>query len=212
MRQLGRGMRTFAEWEATVLEHTYRYVDHISLHTYYGNRDNDTPNYLARSMDMDEFIKSVIAICDYVKAKTRSRKTMYLSFDEWNVWYHSNEADRQIEAWSIAPPQLEDIYTMEDALLVGSMLISLLRRADREDGLYGAIGVPNTRYRNGRLRLRRRFLYYIHASSLAAVLFESALQSIVMIRKISPIYLPDSSFITKRTRSLLYGEPQPAAT
>ena len=127
----GRGMRTFAEWEATVLEHTYRYVDHISLHTYYGNRDNDTANYLARSMDMDEFIKSVIAICDYVKAKTRSRKTMYLSFDEWNVWYHSNEADRQIEPWSIAPPQLEDIYTMEDALLVGSMLISLLRRADR---------------------------------------------------------------------------------
>lgn len=124
-------MPTFAEWEATVLDLAYDYVDYLSLHTYYGNRDNDTPNFLARSLDMDQFIDSVVAICDYVKAKKRSKKTIYLSFDEWNVWFHSNEADRKIEPWSIAPPLLEDIYTMEDALLVGSMLITLLRHADR---------------------------------------------------------------------------------
>ena len=127
----GSGMPTFAEWEATVLDLTYEHVDYLSLHTYYGNRDDDTPNFLARSLDMDRFIHSVIAICDYIKAKKRSKKTINLSFDEWNVWYHSNEADRRIDPWSIAPPQLEDIYTMEDALLVGSMLMSLMRRADR---------------------------------------------------------------------------------
>jgi len=125
------GMSTFGEWEATVLDHTYEHVDYISLHTYYGNRDNDTPNFLARSLDMDQFIQSVISICDYIKAKKRSKKTMYLSFDEWNVWYHSNAADREIEPWSIAPHQLEDIYNFEDALLVGSMLITLLKHADR---------------------------------------------------------------------------------
>ncbi|OUM87326.1 MAG: alpha-N-arabinofuranosidase [Bacillus thermozeamaize] len=127
----GQGMPTFAEWEATVLDHTYEHVDYLSLHTYYGNRDNDTPLFLARSLQMDEFIRSVVAICDYVKAKKRSKKTMYLSFDEWNVWYHSNEQDRKLEPWQIAPPQLEDIYTMEDALVVGCMLISLLKHADR---------------------------------------------------------------------------------
>lgn len=126
-----RNMPTFAEWEATVLDLTYDQVEYISLHTYYGNRDNDTPNFLARSLDMDQFIDSVVTICDYVKAKKRSSKTINLSFDEWNVWFHSNEADKQIEPWSIAPPQLEDIYTMEDALLVGSMLISLIKRSDR---------------------------------------------------------------------------------
>ena len=126
-----RHMATFADWEAEVLDLTYQDVDYISLHTYYGNRDNDTANFLARSLDMDQFIDSVIAICDFVKAKKRSKKTIHLSFDEWNVWFHSNEADRKIEPWSIAPPQLEDVYTLEDALLVGSMLISLLRRADR---------------------------------------------------------------------------------
>ncbi len=127
----GSGMPTFAQWEATVLEHTYEHVDYISLHTYYGNQDNDTANFLAKSMDMDAFIKSVVATCDYVKAKKRSKKKINLSFDEWNVWFHSNEADKKIARWSIAPPQLEDVYNFEDALLVGSMLITLLRNADR---------------------------------------------------------------------------------
>ncbi|NLB18736.1 MAG: alpha-N-arabinofuranosidase, partial [Syntrophomonadaceae bacterium] len=58
-------------------------------------------------------------------------KTMFLSFDEWNVWFHSNDADTKLEPWLVAPPQLEDVYTMEDALLVGNMLITLLRHADR---------------------------------------------------------------------------------
>lgn len=124
-------MATFPQWEATVLEHTYDTVDYISLHQYYGNPDNDTANYLALSLDMDHFIKTVISTCDYIKAKKRSKKQMMLSFDEWNVWFHSNAADSRLEPWSVAPPQLEDVYTFEDALLVGSMLMSFLRNADR---------------------------------------------------------------------------------
>lgn len=124
-------MATFPEWEATTLEHTYEAADYISLHQYYGNRDNDSASYLAKSLDMDHFIKTVISTCDYIKAKKRSKKTMYLSFDEWNVWYHSNEADKKIEPWSIAPPQLEDVYNFEDALLVGSMLMTMLKHSDR---------------------------------------------------------------------------------
>jgi alpha-N-arabinofuranosidase len=124
-------MPTFGQWEATVLDHTYEHVDYISLHQYYGNRDNDTKNFLAQTMDMDAFIKTVIATCDYVKGKKKSKKTINLSFDEWNVWFHSNEADKQIPRWSIAPPQLEDIYNFEDALLVGGMLITMLKHCDR---------------------------------------------------------------------------------
>lgn len=124
-------MPTFGQWEATVLDHTYEHVDFISLHQYYGNRDNDSKNFLAQTMDMDAFIKTVIATCDYVKGKKKSKKTINLSFDEWNVWFHSNEADKQIPRWSIAPPQLEDIYNFEDALLVGGMLITMLKHCDR---------------------------------------------------------------------------------
>ncbi len=127
----GSGMPTFPEWEAETLEHTYAAADYISLHQYYGNRDNDSANYLASTLDMDSFIKTVTAACDYMKAKKRSKKTMNLSFDEWNVWFHSNDQDKAIEPWSLSPPLLEDIYTFEDALLVGSMLNTLLKHSDR---------------------------------------------------------------------------------
>lgn len=124
-------MPTFASWEATVLEHTYSHADYLSLHQYYGNPSKDTPDFMANTLAMDEFIRSVIATCDYVKAKTKSKKTINLSFDEWNVWFHSNEQDSRLEPWCIAPHQLEDIYNLEDAVLVGSMLITLLKHADR---------------------------------------------------------------------------------
>ncbi|QGH36571.1 alpha-N-arabinofuranosidase [Gracilibacillus salitolerans] len=124
-------MPTFPSWEAETLEHTYEVADYISLHQYYGNRSGDTANYLAKSMDMENFIQTVIATCDYIKAKKRSKKNMYLSFDEWNVWFHSNEQDREIDPWTVAPPQLEDVYTFEDALLVSSMLNTMLRHSDR---------------------------------------------------------------------------------
>ncbi|MDR3168030.1 MAG: hypothetical protein LBT93_08800 [Treponema sp.] len=80
---------------------------------------------------MDSFIKTVGSICDYVRAKKRSKKEVYLSFDEWNVWFHSHEQDQGIPKWIEAPPRLEDIYTMEDALVVGCMLITLINNADR---------------------------------------------------------------------------------
>ncbi len=125
------GMNTFGEWELEVLKQCYEQVDYLSLHSYYGNRSGDTAEYLGCSRDMDEFIRSVEAMCDAVKAIRRSGKTMLLSFDEWNVWFHSNDADKQIAPWQVAPPLLEDIYTFEDALVVGCLLITLLRHCDR---------------------------------------------------------------------------------
>ena len=127
-------MPTFPQWEATTLEHTYDYVDYVSMHNYYGNKANDTADYLAVSDDMDTFIRSVAATCDFVKAKRRSKKTLNLSFDEWNVWFHSNEADNDLmknHPWQVAPPLLEDIYNFEDALVVGLLMITLLKHSDR---------------------------------------------------------------------------------
>ncbi|NBD22270.1 arabinosylfuranosidase ArfA [Paenibacillus glycinis] len=126
-----RDMPTFGQWEDTVLGHAYDEVDYLSLHAYYGNRKDDTASFVAKTLEMDDYIHSVIAVCDYAKAKKRSKKTMMLSFDEWNVWYHSADADRQLERWTIAPPRIEDVYTLEDAIVVGCMIISLLKRADR---------------------------------------------------------------------------------
>ena len=124
-------MPTFGQWEATVLDQAYDHVDYISLHSYYGNPENDISNYLAKSLEMDSFIKTVVAICDYIKGKKNGKKTINLAFDEWNVWYHSQEQDKKIQPWSIAPPLLQDVYNLEDALLVGCLLITLLKHSDR---------------------------------------------------------------------------------
>lgn len=124
-------MPTFGEWELTVLDHAYEYVDYLSLHQYYGNPKNDLKHYLARSLDMDEFISGVTAMCDAIKAKKHSKKTINLSFDEWNIWYHSNEQDKEVAPWEVGSPLLEDHYNFEDALLLGCMMITLLKHADR---------------------------------------------------------------------------------
>jgi alpha-N-arabinofuranosidase len=125
------GMPTFPQWESTVLEHTYDHVDYISLHQYFGNQENDVKNFLAKTLDMENFIHTVSSVCDYVKCKKRSKKTMYLSFDEWNVWYHAFPENGKLVHWQRGPKFNEDIYNFEDALFVGLALITLLRHTDR---------------------------------------------------------------------------------
>jgi alpha-L-arabinofuranosidase len=126
----GRGMGTFGSWELEVLDHCFDHVDYLSIHTYYGNHEGDTPSFLTKPDDMGEFIEEVVACCDAVAAKRKSRKRIMLSFDEWNVWYHSHTEPKR-EPWSVAPHLIEDHYTVEDALVVGGMLISLMNHADR---------------------------------------------------------------------------------
>ena len=127
-------MPTFPDWEATVLDHTYDVVDHLSLHMYFANKEHNTLNYLAQAETLDRYIQSVSGVIDYIKAKKRSKKNVTISFDEWNVWYHSNEQDKKIlegDDWPDAPHLLEDIYNFEDVLQVGSVLNTFIRRADR---------------------------------------------------------------------------------
>lgn len=163
----GSDMCTFAEWEATVLDLTYDNVDFLSLHTYYNNNVGDTPNFLAKSLDLDQFIDSVAAICDYIKAKKKSKKKIYLSLDEWNVW-KSQGSSRMDTHWQIAPPEFEDVYNMEDALVVGCCVISLLKHADRVKmaclaQLINTIA-PIMTENGGPLWLQTTYYPYMHAS------------------------------------------------
>ena len=98
------------------------------------NDDKNTADYLALSEKFDRYIGTVASTINYVKARKRSKKDVYISFDEWNVWYHSNKADKVVldgeKGWPLAPPLLEDIYNFEDVLMVGSALNTFIRRSD----------------------------------------------------------------------------------
>jgi len=128
----GPFMGTYLEWDRQMLEQCYPEVDGISLHRYFNNTSETggkTERFLALNLSMEQQIEETIAVCEYVRARLRSRKKLWLSFDEWNVWYRANnnlDGKRQV-----APPLNEEIYNLEDALLVGGTLNSLIRKAAR---------------------------------------------------------------------------------
>ncbi|TCC56074.1 alpha-N-arabinofuranosidase [Kribbella pittospori] len=125
------GMPTFGEWERVVLERTYDLVDHISLHAYYEPHDGDQASFLAAAEEMDRMISSVVATADHVKALKRSDTEITLSFDEWNVWNQRHFPGELGLGIREVSPLIEDTYTVDDAVVVGSLLITLLRHADR---------------------------------------------------------------------------------
>ena len=131
----GTNMPTYLVWDREVLEECYDQVDGISLHAYYGNTPatsaNNAARYLAMNLDMDRQIHEIAAVCDYVQALRRSNKRLWLSFDEWNVWYRARSGQATNGQRQAAPRLLEEVYNLEDALLVGGLINTLLRNSDR---------------------------------------------------------------------------------
>jgi alpha-N-arabinofuranosidase len=126
---------TYLVWDREVLEECYDRVDGISLHNYYGNtRDltgNSPARFLAMNLDMERQIHEIAAVCDYVQGVLKSPKRLWLSFDEWNVWYRARDRQALNGMQTFAPRLLEEVYNLEDALLVGGFLNTLLRQSDR---------------------------------------------------------------------------------
>ena len=131
----GPFMPTYLEWDREVLEQCYEYVDALSLHRYFGNTeketDKDSAKYLALNLTMDKQIAETVAVCDMVRGHKRSPKKLWLSFDEWNVWYRERSGDAVNGHRQEAPHLLEEVYNLEDALLVGGLVNTLVRNADR---------------------------------------------------------------------------------
>ncbi len=131
----GPFMPTYLEWDREVLEQCYDYVDGLSLHRYFGNNVRDTggetQKYLAMNLSMERQIAETIAVCDLVRGHKRTSKKLWLSFDEWNVWYRTTSGDAVDGHRREAPHLLEEVYNLEDALLIGGLLNTLIRNADR---------------------------------------------------------------------------------
>ena len=120
-------LRTYMDWDREVLTHLGDLADYISLHRYVGNSDGDTPDYLAVTASIDRQIEEMDAACRFAQARARSGKRAFLCFDEWNVWYKGNQSDG---AGKFAPHLLEEVYNLEDALVVAGFLHSFVRHAD----------------------------------------------------------------------------------
>ena len=123
----GVTMPTYMEWDRVVLDHLGDGIDYISLHRYVDNRGDNTPDFLAVTNSVDQQIEEMDAVCRFVQARRRSKKRAWLCFDEWNVWYKNMEMNGR---GTFAPHLVEEIYNLEDALVVAGFFNSFIRHAD----------------------------------------------------------------------------------
>ena len=127
-------MPSCPEWDRKILEYTYSHVDYISLHRYYFCDEKSDPkklnDFLCSSADMDRYIRAIVSTADYVKAVKRGKKDIMLSFDEYNVWKEEKSCEYQ-DLWTVGPRRQENIYDHADALVLASMLMTLIEHSDR---------------------------------------------------------------------------------
>ncbi len=123
-------MPTYPEWDRVVLEHAWEVVDYHSMHHYANNFDDDTASFLALSADFEEFVDTLSGVLRYVKAKNRSNHDVYLQWDEWNVWYKARLENDVQGQWGQAPHLIEEVYNLEDALVVAQWMNVFLRKSD----------------------------------------------------------------------------------
>jgi alpha-N-arabinofuranosidase len=123
-------MPTYPEWDRVALEYCWDVVDYHSMHYYAGNRDDDTTSYLASSAEFENFVETLSGVLRYVKTKNRSKHDVYLSWDEWNVWYKATLSKDLHGEWVEAPHLIEEVYNLEDALVVAQWLNVFLRKSD----------------------------------------------------------------------------------
>jgi len=133
----GSGMPTFGAWERTVLDLAWDVTDHVSVHGYYDPAAYDSvAAFLACSRELDRVLVTVAGIADSVAERKGGSKRIGLSVDEWNVWRMADHLAREAREdpggpFRSAPALAEDEQDLADALVVGCLLVTLLRHADR---------------------------------------------------------------------------------
>jgi alpha-N-arabinofuranosidase len=146
---------TYPAWDIEVLEQCYESVDYVSIHHYYNAPKGNVNVLLNASASFEDFIKTTIAACDYMKTKRRSRKTMMISFDEYGasfvepsepIYWYDGRRENIMEFSKEAAARPFTRYDsceyenriphprasqMLDALALNSIALSLIRHADR---------------------------------------------------------------------------------
>ena len=139
----GTQLETYLEWDRIVLENVYDSCDYISLHRYMAMPGIDDPSsydwsdagdYLELAGRLERNIQEVAAVCDYVKGRKRSDKTMYISMDEYNaidVGLYEDERREERNLWEIGPSERSRGMSMRCTLLFGLSMLTILRHSDR---------------------------------------------------------------------------------
>lgn len=123
---------TFPMWDREVLEKCFDVVDYLSLHHYftYLTPEHDLGDFYGSAMTFDHYISTLQSTLEYVKAVKRSKKQIYFAVDEWNVWHAFDGSNKVVKDWELGLPLLENHYDFADAVVVATLLSTLINHAD----------------------------------------------------------------------------------
>lgn len=123
-------MPSCPEWDKIVLSKCFDYVDFISMHKYYCY--DKTPeglcDFMASSNNLRKGIEKIRTVIEEVKREKVSEKEIYISLDEWNIWY--NDPVPWERLWEIGPKRVENVYSSIDATVMASLLCTLINNCD----------------------------------------------------------------------------------
>lgn len=119
-------MPSFPEWDRKVLEGLYDDIDYLSVHQYFYESTTEA-DYYASYLAMEKYINTLRSVLNYAKAAKKSKKDIYLCFDEYNVWYNVNPLRTD---WMVAPPINEEYQSLKDAIVFSGLVNSLLNNCD----------------------------------------------------------------------------------
>lgn len=106
-------------WNQIVLEELKDVIDYIALHIYVGNPDDNYYNYISTPLVLEQRTKIVKGMIErsMQTANRPNRPPVYIAWDEYNVCYRGIKG-------------LEEVYNLEDALVVAGFLNAFIRNAD----------------------------------------------------------------------------------
>lgn len=121
---------TISNWHAEyvertqlLLDHAHDFIDYVAIHWYVGNEDNDFAKYMAVSELMEDRLSAVEGMVKAMKLQRDIKRNISIAVDEWNVWYRArgNTSEER--------NNLEEIYNLEDALVVAMHFNAFIRHA-----------------------------------------------------------------------------------
>ena len=135
MRWTDPGIRLVAsltsDWDGDIVERAHAlveeagdFVDYASIHWYVGNRDGDSAAYLATSELIEARLRAYEGLMRGLTLGRRPRAPIPLAVDEWNVWYRATGGPTEP-----SDRPLEEIYDLQDALVVAMHLNAFIRHA-----------------------------------------------------------------------------------
>lgn len=113
----------FVERTNLLLDHAADFIDYLAIHWYVGNPANDFAKYMTTSEFFEERISVVEGLIRAMKLQRNIRRPIAIAVDEWNVWYRAR--GETLEQRN----NLEEIYNLEDALVVAMHFNAFIRHA-----------------------------------------------------------------------------------